>query len=159
MLDGGGPKGIRAYVKAEFLDGLGDEAIAKLVDHGARRPGPLVQLLLEPLGGAVARTAEADTALGRRDVGWVYHALNMWMDPGPEAYETHMAWGRDLQADLAAHTVPGVYLNFTSDSGLERVRSSYGEDRYARLVALKDRYDPGNLFRLNQNIPPSATAA
>ena len=157
MLDGGGPKGIRAYIKAEFLPELGDEAIDKLVRHGASRPGPLANLLLEPMGGAIARIGADETALGRRDAPWVFHALSMWMDPSPEAADAHVAWATALAEDMAPHTTTGVYLNFTSDTGEERVRSAFGAEKYARLVALKDKYDPANMFRLNQNIRPSAT--
>ena len=158
MLDAGGPPGTRAYMKAEFIEDLSDEAIEKLVAHGAGRPGPMTQLLLEPLGGAIARVGEDDTALGRRQVPWCYHALALWMEPDEATEQAQVAWARELAADLAPHTVPGVYLNYTSDEGDERVRSSFGEERYARLVAVKDRYDPGNLFRLNQNVRPSAGA-
>ena len=70
-----------------------------------------------------------------------------------------MAWARELADDLAPHATDGVYLNFTSDEGEERVRSTYGPERFDRLVALKDRYDPTNMFRLNQNIPPSSSRA
>jgi hypothetical protein len=69
-----------------------------------------------------------------------------------------MAWARGLAEDIRPHTTDGVYLNFTSDEGEDRVRSTYGPEKYDRLVALKDRYDPGNLFRLNQNIKPSGRA-
>jgi hypothetical protein len=155
MLDAGGPPGTRAYMKAEFLDELDDAAIAKLAAHGARRAGPMAQLIIEPMGGAVARVGEHDTALGRRDVRWCYHALALWMEPEEEAEEAHVAWARGLADDLRPHTTTGVYLNFTSDGGEDRVRSAYGPEKYARLVALKDRYDPSNLFRLNQNIRPS----
>ena len=96
-----------------------------------------------------------DTPLGRRDVPWCYHALAMWMEPDEETAQAHIAWARGLAEDLEPHVVYGVYLNYTSDEGEDRVRSSYGEEKYARLVALKDRYDPGNLFHLNQNIRPS----
>ena len=156
MLDNGGPHGTRAYMKAEFLPELSDEVIAKLVHHGAARPGPMVQLLLEPLGGAISRFPEDGSALGRRDVPWCYHALSLWMDPDPTTAEDHVRWARVLSADLAPHTTSGVYLNYTSDEGDARVRNMYGPERYDRLVALKDRYDPGNVFRLNQNIKPSA---
>ena len=115
----------------------------------------MVQLLLEPLGGAIGRVGEDDSALGRRDVRWCYHALSMWMEPGQETEDAHVAWAKELSADLAPHATTGVYLNFTSDGGEERVRSTYGPVKYARLVALKDQYDPDNLFRLNQNIKPS----
>lgn len=158
MLDAGGPHGTRAYMKAEFLPDLTDAVIDKLAAHGASRPGPMVQLLLEPLGGAIARVPEDDSALGRRDVPWCYHALSLWMDPSEEAAEAHVAWAKELATDLAPDTTTGVYLNYTSDEGDERVRDMFGPERYAKLVALKDRYDPDNVFRLNQNIKPSAAA-
>jgi len=155
MLDEGGPKGIRGYMKAEFLEDLEDDLIDKLVEHGGKRPGPLVQLLMEPMGGAISRVGEDDTALGRRDVPWCYHALALWMEPDQETADVHVGWAKALAADVKPHTVDGVYLNYTSDEGEERVRSSYGPVKYDRLVALKDRYDPDNMFHLNQNIRPS----
>jgi FAD binding domain/Berberine and berberine like len=159
MLDGGGPKGIKGYMKAEFMPELSDDAIAKFVDHGGRRPSPTTQLLLEPMGGAMKDVDDDDSAVGRRDVDWCYHALAMWMEPGQEAEDTHRAWARELQQDLEPHTTTGVYLNFTSDAvDDDRVRKTFGPEKYARLQALKDQYDPQNLFRLNQNIKPSAAA-
>jgi FAD/FMN-containing dehydrogenase len=159
MLDEGGPKGVRGYMKAEFLEEMSDGAIDVFVEHGARRPGPMVNLLLEPMGGAIGRVADDDSALGRRDVQWCYHALGLWMEDDPESDRANIAWARDLATEVAPHTVPGVYLNYTSDVGDERVRSTYGPEKYERLVALKDKFDPGNLFRLNQNIQPSVEAA
>jgi hypothetical protein len=155
MLDEGGPKGIRGYMKAEFLEDLDDELIDKLVEHGGKRPGPLVQLLMEPMGGAISRVGEDDTALGRRDVPWCYHALALWMEPDQDTADANVGWAKALAEDVKPHTVEGVYLNYTSDEGEERVRSSYGPAKYDRLVALKDRYDPDNMFHLNQNIRPS----
>jgi len=157
MLDGGGPHGTRGYFKAEFLPDLSDDLIAKAVAHGHNRPSPTTQLLFEPMGGAMKNVDDDDSAVGRRDVPWCYHALAMWMEPGQEAEDTHRAWARGLQAELEPHTTTGVYLNFTSDSDDEdRVRKTFGPEKYARLQALKDQYDPQNLFRLNQNIKPSA---
>ncbi|HWF74594.1 MAG TPA: FAD-binding oxidoreductase [Solirubrobacteraceae bacterium] len=156
MLDGGAPHGTRAYFKAEFLPELGDEVIERMVAHGASRPGPMDQLLLEPMGGAMTRIDRGELALGRRDAPWCYHALAMWTDPGEEEAEAHTAWARALAADVAPYATTGAYLNFTSDEGEDRVRRTFGAERYARLVALKDRYDPTNLFHLNQNIRPSA---
>ena len=157
MLDAGGPHGTRAYMKAEFLPELSDAAIETLVRHGAARPGPVCNLLLEPMGGAIARLDPEATALGRRDVPWCFHALSMWMEPDAATADAHVAWAKALAADMSPYVTSGVYLNFTSDTGEERVRSSFGEEKYARLVALKDAYDPANMFRLNQNIPPSVT--
>src|SRR5205809_344599 len=131
-------------MKAEFLPDLDDGAIETLVKHGHNRAGPMAQLLMEPMGGAISRVGEHDTALGRRDVPWCYHALAMWMEPDASAAEAQIAWARGLSDDLKPYVVDGVYLNYTSDEGEDRVRSSYGEQKYARLVALKDRYDPTN---------------
>ena len=157
MLDAGGPKGVKAYMKAEFLEELSDEAVAKIVRHGNDRPGPMVQLLMEPMGGAISRVGEDDTALGRRDVPWCYHALALWMEPGEEAEAAHLGWAKAFAEDIAPHCTSGVYLNYVSDvDDEERIRSTFGPEKYDRLVALKDRYDPGNLFRLNGNIKPSA---
>jgi FAD binding domain/Berberine and berberine like len=159
MLDGGGPHGTRGYMKAEFMEELTDDAIDVALEHGARRPGPLVNLLFEPMGGAISHVGEDDTALGRRDVAWCYHALGMWMEPDEATERSHVAWTRGFAEAMAPHTVPGVYMNYTSDQGEERVRSTYGPVKYERLVALKDKYDPGNMFRLNGNIRPSMEAA
>ena len=158
MLDAGGPKGIRGYMKAEFLEEMNDEAVEILTDRGLNRAGPMAQIIIEPMGGAIGRVGEDDTALGRRDVAWCYHALAMWMEPDQETADGHMAWARGLADEIRPHTTTGVYLNFTSDEGEDRVRSTYGPEKYDRLVALKDRYDPDNLFRLNQNIKPSGKA-
>jgi hypothetical protein len=155
MLDASGPHGIRGYFKAEFMDDLSDQAIAKFIEYGASRPGPLVQLLLEPMGGAISRVDDDESALGRRQVRWCYHALTMWMEPDQEAADRHIGWARNLAAELEPSTTTGVYLNYTSDGGDDRVRSAYGPEKYERLVALKDEHDPDNLFHLNQNIRPS----
>jgi FAD/FMN-containing dehydrogenase len=80
------------------------------------------------------------------------------MEPGQEAYDAHVAWARKLSTDLEPDTTEGVYLNYTSDEGEDRVRSSYGPEKYARLVELKDKYDPTNMFHMNQNIKPSIEA-
>ena len=157
MLDGGGPKGIKGYMKAEFIPELTDAAIDELCEHGGKRPSPTTELLLEPMGGAIGRVSDDDSALGRRDVPWCFHALGLWMEPGEEVEAAHRGWARDLQDGMRPHTTTGVYLNYTSDvEDDSRVRETFGPEKYARLVALKDEYDPTNLFRLNQNIKPSA---
>lgn len=97
--------------------------------------------------------------MARVHAPWCYHALSLWQERDEDTERSHIAWARELSQDLAPDATSGVYLNFTSDVGEDRVRDMYGPERYARLVALKDRYDPTNVFHLNQNILPSASAA
>src|SRR5436309_7172210 len=104
MLDAGGPPGTRAYMKAEFLPELSDGVIEKLARHGASRPGPMVQLLLEPMGGAISRVDADETALGVRDVPWCYHALSLWMEPDEATAISHVDWAKGLASDLAPDT-------------------------------------------------------
>src|SRR5207248_2122353 len=82
--------------------------------------------LLEPLGGAIAQVDENETALGRRNVEWCYHALSMWMEPDEETADRHVAWAKELTAAMKPHTTAGVYLNFTNEDDEDRVRSTYG---------------------------------
>jgi len=154
LLDEGNPREARVYFKAEFMDELTDEAIDTAIEAVAEPSSPMSQVLFQPLGGAIADASPDDTALTFRSAKWCYHALTMWMpEMGPD--EVHIQWTRDLAGAMRKHASDGIWLNFVADEGIERVRSSYGP-HYDRLVALKDRYDPTNLFRLNQNIPPSA---
>ena len=153
MLDDGNPREARVYFKAEFMDEFSDAAIDTAIEVTAAPSSPVTQVLFQPLGGAIGDAAPDDTALSFRSAKWCYHALTMWMpEMGPD--ETHVQWTRDLSAAMEPHTSDGIWLNFVADEGLDRVRSSYGA-HYDKLVALKDRYDPTNLFSLNQNIPPS----
>jgi FAD/FMN-containing dehydrogenase len=147
------PKGMPGYFKAELMDELTDEAIDTLVEMTAEPTSPLAQILIQPLGGAISDVPAGETPLPFRDAKWVYHALTIWT-PELAPHETHIDWTKALANAMAPHTRPGVYLNFVAVEDTERVRSSYGPS-YDRLVAVKDRYDPTNLFRLNQNIPPS----
>jgi FAD/FMN-containing dehydrogenase len=151
------PRGMPGYFKAEFLDELSNEAIDTLIEMTAEPTSPLAQILLQPLGGAIADVAPDETALPSRDAKWCYHALVIWT-PEMAPNEVHIKWTKDLAVAMTKYARPGIFLNFVADEGTERVRSSYGPC-YDRLVAVKDRYDPTNLFKLNQNIPPSALSA
>jgi FAD/FMN-containing dehydrogenase len=153
MLNDAFPLTARVYFKAEFMNELSDEAIDTVVAMTAEPTSPMAQVLLQPMGGAIARVSADETALPVRDAKWCYHALTVWLPEfGPD--EAHVKWTKDLAEAMKPHAAPGIYLNFIADEGLERVESSYGK-HWERLVALKDKYDPKNLFRLNQNIPPS----
>ena len=104
------------------------------------------------LGGAIARVGEDETAFAGRTAG---HSFNITAVTETSAgFDEERAWVQDFASALAPHQT-GVYVNFLMDEGNERVRQAYGAKKYSRLQVLKDRYDPDNFFRLNQNIPPS----
>jgi FAD/FMN-containing dehydrogenase len=156
LIEPGNQPGHRNYWKADMLDDLPDDVIDTIAEMAAQVPSPLSTLLFQPLGGAIERVPTDATAIGRRDGKWAYHLISMWDDPADDEHQ--IAWTRDLATKLAPHASGGVYVTFTSDTGEDRVRDAY-RGHYDRLVAIKDRYDPGNMFRLGQNIRPSVEAA
>jgi FAD/FMN-containing dehydrogenase len=155
LTDPGNPPGLNRYFKADFIDTLSDAAIDVFVAHAGRLTSPLTTILLQPLGGALARIPADATPLRRRDAAFAYHALTTWAD---DRHDDHIAWTRALGQAMQPFVTSGVYLTYIGDEGEERIREAYGPEKYARLVALKDRYDPTNLFHLNQNIRPSGRA-
>jgi FAD/FMN-containing dehydrogenase len=156
LIEPGNQAGLQNYWKADFLDELTDEAIDTLIEQVNKAASPLAQVILEPLGGAIARVDEDAMALGNRQAAYAFHCLAMWEDPAES--DLHIGWAKDLAAAMDRFTVPGVYLNYTSDQEQdERVRSTYGS-KYERMVALKDTYDPDNVFRMNPNIKPSGSS-
>ena len=154
LLDPQNPPGLHNYWKAELLPELPDEAIDAIVGHCARMRSPYSVLFFQPLGGAVARIPEDACAISARDGRWICHAIGEWATPAET--ESEVAWVRAWGDLVEPFRRPGVPMTFSADTGDERVRGTFGDEKYARLVALKDRYDPDNLFRSNQNIPPSA---
>jgi FAD/FMN-containing dehydrogenase len=156
MLDAGAPAGLLNYWKGAYLDELSDAAIETLVEHGARMGSPLCQLHVHQMGGAVARVAPEATAYSHRRAGFAVNVVGMWGDPSES--DRHTGWARATAAALAPFATGGVYVNFLGDEGEQRVRAAYSEGTYARLAELKAKYDPENVFRLNQNIRPRARA-
>ena len=155
LFDEGAPPGLRNYWKSSFLERLPDEAIKALVACRASMPSPNSKLFIECLGGAVCRIGPDETAFAHRDVPYNLLILGAWEKP--EDDETNIVWARDTWRALQPYASEGVYVNYLgqeADEGPERVRASYGQARYDRLAALKTRYDPHNLFRMNQNIKP-----
>ena len=149
------PHGLHNYWKAENLPELSDAAIDTIVDTAAGMTSPLSMILIEPKGRAIGRVGEADSALGGRDAAHTLYCFSLWTDPAES--DAHIAWTRSLMDTMAPFTMPGVSLNFTSDQQASKARESFGSaEKNRRLTALKDRYDPTNFFRLNQNIRPSA---
>jgi hypothetical protein len=121
------------------------------VEHSMRIRSPLTTFPIWQLGGAVARVDDDETAFDGRGAG---HTFNITaMTEGPDGFDAEREWARGFWSALEPHH-RSVYVNFLMDEGEERIRAAYGAAKWDRLKALKRRYDPDNLFRLNQNIPP-----
>lgn len=106
------------------------------------------------MGGAVARVADGATAFAERSMPYVLNAVTGWHDPDAGTAAAHTEWARAVIDAASAASTGRAYVNFLGDT--DAARSSYGDETYARLVALKNDYDPTNVFRLNQNIEPQA---
>jgi FAD/FMN-containing dehydrogenase len=148
-------KGISAYFKATNLSRLDDALIDRLVDLHLAAPGPQCEIHVHQMGGAVGRVAEDATAFAERSMPFVLNAVTGWHDTA--AGPSHQQWARDVIDAAADATTGRAYVNFLGDT--DAARSSYGAETYDRLVALKNDYDPSNVFRLNQNIEPDAAGA
>ena len=158
LIDAGNPWGIGEYFKIDYLEDLPDEAIDAALEKAAEIGSPFTQLIFAPLGGAVARTDRSTMALNFPDAKWLYFCLAMWWDRAQAEQET--AWARSFMETMRPWAAGKTLPNFISiDEGAERLRASYGDEKFERLVALKDKYDPDNVFALNQNIPPSMPPA
>jgi FAD/FMN-containing dehydrogenase len=151
MFDEGAPAGLHNYWKSHYLGALEDDVIEVIVQHAAAMPAPFGQIHLHQLGGAISRVPSEATAFGHRDAAYVLNIIGTWADPGET--DQDIQWVRDFWAPLQRYS-RGVYVNFTGEEGDEVVRSAYDANAYDRLVALKQKYDPSNFFRLNQNIKP-----
>jgi FAD/FMN-containing dehydrogenase len=142
------------YWKSLYLDVLDDKAIGNIVDRARNRPDPWSLIALWHLGGAMNRVAPEATALGERSANYLFSLDTSWTDPADS--KTAIAWTRDAWAEMQPFSRGGSYLNFPGEGeeGEALLRASYGSDNYDRLVELKSKFDPANLFRLNQNILP-----
>ena len=144
--------GLQWYWKADFIDELSDEAVARHAEWGARMPSMLSTMHLYPIDGAVHRMRSGDTAFAYRTSR--YAEVIVGVDPDPGKVGDLTAWTQGYFEALHPHSAGGAYVNFLMhDEGAERVRATY-RDNYERLVEIKRRYDPQNLFRVNQNITP-----
>ncbi len=147
------PPGMQWYWKGDFFKELTDEAIAKHLEHGSRLPTWQSTMHLYPVNGKVNRVGEAETAFGHRDAVW--SGVIVGVDPDPANSGKITTWARDYYNDLHPLSAGGAYLNFMMEEGEDRIRASYRRN-YDRLAAVKAKYDPGNFFRVNQNIRPAA---
>ncbi len=147
------PRGRRYYWKAQFLREISAGTIDALLDTYARAPNTSSLLVLQHVGGAIARVPVSNSPYGNRDAAFDCFPVAIWDDPADD--EANMHWARELWGAVRPYSTGGVYANNLGEEGEDRVRDAYGEN-YARLVALKNKYDPTNFFRLNQNIKPTA---
>ncbi|CAN5586110.1 FAD-binding oxidoreductase [soil metagenome] len=153
LLDPPNPKGMQNYWTADFYESLPDEAVDVLVGHATAPVSPMTQIILVPGGGAVARVDEDATAFGQRRAPLNAHYLSMLPDPADT--ETNIAYTRAMASAMKPWSTGRAYLNFIGDEGSGRVEAAFGPEKYARLADLKRTWDPTNLFRHNQNIPPA----
>jgi len=153
MFDGLLPHGLHHYWKADFMAGLNDDAIAQHVKFGPGIPTVNSAMHIYPLDGAVHDTSKDATAFSYRDVRYTHIIAAVSPDPAP--MPEYRDWVRDYWKALHPLSAGGAYVNFLMEEGEERVESSY-TGNFGRLAAIKAKYDPGNLFRVNQNIKPAA---
>jgi FAD/FMN-containing dehydrogenase len=156
MIDPMAPKGFRSYWRGEYLKGLSDGAIDTFVQHAPALTDagkPLSQMIIFRVGQGVAATPDDATAFSHREANYLFHPISVWQHAADDAELTSK--NRAFCDAMHPFSTGAAYLNFTPE---DRVKDAYGAAKYAKLVALKDRYDPENVFRLNQNIKPSRAA-
>jgi FAD/FMN-containing dehydrogenase len=147
------PPGLQHYWKAAYVREMTDEAIAVHMEHGPKVPAVNSTVHLYPIDGAVQDVPADATAFGHRDANFAPVIAGMWPDPADN--ERNIQWVRDYYAAIAPHSKAGGYINFASPDDQDKVADNYGAN-YRRLVEVKRRYDPDNLFHLNQNIRPQS---
>jgi hypothetical protein len=151
MFDALLPPGLQWYWKGDFFTEISDGAIEEHVKYGAQLPTRLSTMHLYPIDGRVNQIPPDATAFSFREAK--YSMVIAGIDPDPANNERMIDWARDYWNALRPYSAGGAYVNFMMDEGLDRIRSTY-RDNYPRLAALKAKYDPQNLFRVNQNIRP-----
>jgi FAD/FMN-containing dehydrogenase len=147
------PKGIRSYWKGSFVTELTDAAIDQHLVYGPKVPEVAATMHLYPINGACHRVGADETAFAYRDATFAQVILAAWHDPAHD--EQRIRWVRDYYQATAPYSEPGGYVNFMADDDSGRVEDNY-RGHYKRLAEIKRAYDPGNLFHLNQNIPPAS---
>ncbi len=146
------PPGLQSYWKGDFVKELSDDAIALHVKHGSQVPTVQSTMHLYPIDRAVHRVGADETAWRYRDATW--SQVIVGVDPDPANAERVTEWTREYWEALHPHSAGGAYVNFMMDEGQDRIKATY-RDNYERLVEVKNKYDPTNLFRVNQNIRPT----
>jgi FAD/FMN-containing dehydrogenase len=146
------PAGLQWYWRADFFNEISDAAIEVHRKYGAMLPTGHSTMHMYPIDGAAARVDSDATAFAYREGGWA--GVIVGVDPDPANAEAITKWTRDYWSELHPHSAGGAYINFMMEEGQDRVRASY-RDNYERLAQVKRRYDPDNVFHINQNIQPA----
>jgi hypothetical protein len=144
--------GARNYWKSHNFSTLPDGVFDTVLEYASRLPSPHCEIFIGRLGGAAARVASDAMAYGNRDANFVMTVHGRWETPQEDA--ACIGWARDFFHASARYATGGVYVNFMTDDGVDRIASAYGSN-YARLAQIKAKYDPKNLFCVNQNITPA----
>jgi FAD/FMN-containing dehydrogenase len=147
------PPGLQWYWKADFFNELSDEAIQVHMKYAADIPTWQSSMHLYPVNGAAHRVGKDETAWSYRDTTWAQVIVGV--DPDPANNNRLIEWARSYWEALHPYSAGGAYVNFMMDEGEERVKATY-RDNYGRLAGIKAKYDPSNLFSVNQNIKPKA---
>ena len=145
------PAGMQWYWKGDFVNELTDKAIDLHIQHAKQMPTWLSTMHLYPVNGAVSRVKDGDTAWAHRGATWA--KVIAGIDADPINKNKIINWAKEYWSALHPHTAGGSYINFMMEEGEERIKATYGSN-YAKLVEVKTKYDPQNLFRINQNIKP-----
>ena len=153
MFDGIYPAGLQWYWKADFFREMSDTAIEKHLEYAATMPTWQSTMHLYPVNGKVNRVGQTDTAFSYRDAVW--SEVIVGVDPDPANREKITDWAKGYYDALHPYGAGGAYLNFMMEEGEDRIRATYRAN-YDRLASIKAKYDPGNFFRVNQNIRPAA---
>jgi FAD/FMN-containing dehydrogenase len=146
------PPGLNWYWKADFVNELSDKAIAEHLKHSPQMPTQLSTMHLYPINGAASRVSNKDTAWNYRNATWAMVIAGI--DPDPANNDKIRRWAKDYWEALHPYSAGGAYVNFMMEEGEDRIKATYG-DNYERLATIKAKYDPDNLFRVNQNIKPA----
>ncbi len=151
MFDALLPPGLQWYWKGDFFTELSDEAIEQHIKYGSQLPSLLSLVHLYPVDGRVNQVGQDETAFSYRDTKW--SMVIAGIDPDPAHAGRITEWAREYWSALHPYSAGGAYINFMMEEGVDRIQATY-RGNYRRLAALKAKYDPGNLFRVNQNIAP-----
>src|SRR5947208_137100 len=153
MFDALYPPGLQWYWRADFVNEISDDAIAQHIHFGKALPSMHSTMHMYPINGAASRIGKNDTAWNYRDATWAQ--VMVGVDPDPANNEKIISWTKSYYDALHPYSAGGAYVNFLmGDEGEDRVKKTYG-DNYERLIAVKNKYDPDNFFRVNQNIKPT----